>query len=307
LYPKAALGPAYDKAMQVEVLDPLGMRATTFDFARATRANHAMPHARALGTEFYPIPLSREEAVISVRPAGAAWSSVRDMSRYLLLELGKGVTPEGKRIVSEENLLKRREPQAKITDEASYGLGLVVATDHDVSIVHHGGNNLGFSADMYFLPDHGVGVMVLTNAGGANAFLGALRRRVMEILFDGKPEAVENLTEAMSRLKKALEEEVALIKPEPDPAWIAALVGEYQNPGLGRLSVRIEGKKPIVDVGEWKTSVAQKIDRDGTAKLVMTGPVFGGFELIPGEKDGKNTLTIQAPQQTYTFERIRKK
>ena len=62
-----------------------------------------------------------------------------------------------------------------------------------------------------------------------------------------------------------------------------------------------------MDVGEWKSSVAQKIDRDGTAKLVMTGPVFGGFELIPGEKDGKKTLTIQAPQQTYTFEPIRKK
>jgi hypothetical protein len=44
-----------------------------------------------------PIPLTDEEAVTSVRPAGAAWSSAQDMSRYLLLELGKGKTPEGKR------------------------------------------------------------------------------------------------------------------------------------------------------------------------------------------------------------------
>jgi len=93
LYPKQALGPAYDKAIQAEVFGPLGMRATTMDFGRAARSNHAMPHARALGTEFYPIAMSREEALISVRPAGAAWSNVRDMSRFLLLELAKGSRP----------------------------------------------------------------------------------------------------------------------------------------------------------------------------------------------------------------------
>jgi hypothetical protein len=69
----------------------------------------------------------------------------------------------------------------------------------------------------------------------------------------------------------------------------------------------MEGKKPIIDVGEWKSPVSQKVDRDGTEKLVLIGPVFAGFELIPGDKDGKKTLTIQAPQQTYVFEPIRKK
>jgi hypothetical protein len=34
-YPKLELGAAYDKAMQARVFDPLGMKATTFDYARA--------------------------------------------------------------------------------------------------------------------------------------------------------------------------------------------------------------------------------------------------------------------------------
>jgi CubicO group peptidase (beta-lactamase class C family) len=145
---KKALGPAYDDAMQTEVFRPLGMRATTFDFATAARANHAAPHAQALDAGYRRVPLSWEEGVLAVRPAGGAWSNVRDMSRYLLVELGKGVTPEGKRVVSEANVLHRREAQVKMSDKASYGLGLMVTSYHGVSVVQHGGNNVGFSSDM---------------------------------------------------------------------------------------------------------------------------------------------------------------
>jgi CubicO group peptidase (beta-lactamase class C family) len=45
LYPQLEIGAAYDKAMQTEVFDPLGMKATTFDYARASSGNHSIPHA----------------------------------------------------------------------------------------------------------------------------------------------------------------------------------------------------------------------------------------------------------------------
>ncbi len=35
LYPSMELGAAYDKAMQTQVFDPLGMKSTTFDYAQA--------------------------------------------------------------------------------------------------------------------------------------------------------------------------------------------------------------------------------------------------------------------------------
>src|SRR5262245_47465194 len=101
-----------------------------------------------------------------------------------MLELAKGRDEKGKQIVSEANLLKRREPQIKITDKIAYGLGLFVENDHGIPIVHHGGNNLGFTSDMYFMPEHGVGVVMLTNAGDANALRRTVRRRLIEILFD---------------------------------------------------------------------------------------------------------------------------
>src|SRR5205085_6740007 len=44
VYPDRELGAAYDEAMQRKIFDPLGMKATTFDMARAQRGNHASPH-----------------------------------------------------------------------------------------------------------------------------------------------------------------------------------------------------------------------------------------------------------------------
>ena len=43
-----------------------------------------------------------------------------------------------------------------MSDKLSYGVGLMLQDDHGVKVIQHGGNNLGYTADMYFLPDHGV-------------------------------------------------------------------------------------------------------------------------------------------------------
>jgi hypothetical protein len=57
-------------------------------------------------------------------------------------------------------------------------------TSNGIKLVHHGGNNIWFTSDI--LPDHGIGVVVLTNAVGANAFMNAIKRRLLAIVFDGK-------------------------------------------------------------------------------------------------------------------------
>ncbi len=46
VYPNLELGAAYDKAMQEKIFDPLGMKSTTFDYARALAGNHATPARR---------------------------------------------------------------------------------------------------------------------------------------------------------------------------------------------------------------------------------------------------------------------
>ncbi|MFI5184197.1 MAG: serine hydrolase domain-containing protein, partial [Vicinamibacteria bacterium] len=79
LFPTLELGTAYDKAMQSEVFDPLGMKATTFDFGRALAGNHASAHAPDIDGKASPAVFEMDYSIIPLRPAGAGWSSVNDM------------------------------------------------------------------------------------------------------------------------------------------------------------------------------------------------------------------------------------
>ncbi len=298
--PGEKLGAAYDRVMETRVFGPLGMKSTTFDFKKVTRARHAAPHARGLRNEF--VPLGKQEVwVESVRPAAGAWSNVGDMARYVQLELAGGLLPDGSRVLSEASLRKRYEPQVKMGDRLSYGLGLIVEDDHGAKILHHSGNMLGFTSDMFFLPEHGVGAVILTNGGSANGFNQLLRRRLLELLFDGREQASTKLAYSARRVKEVGEAEAAQVQLPPDPAWFSALVGKYQNAALGEIELRMDGAIAVLDAGEWVTRVGRKQDPDGIWTLVFAGPYLAGVSMIPGEENGRATLKLPVGQHSYLF------
>lgn len=302
---KKGLGPAYDAAMQTRVFAPLGMTSTTFDFQKAAKVEHAVPHAKNLKRESSPMPLSYEQNVVAIRPAGGAWSNVRDMARYLALELGNG-TLDGKVLVSAENSNARRQPQVKITDKMQYGLGLFLEQNHGVQVIGHGGNNLGFTTDLYFLPEHGVGVVLLTNAGDANALRRAVKARLLELLFDGKEEAQKDFDFAMKETDVAYAKLLENASLTPDPAWVAKWVGRYEAEGLGQVEITQSKEGASFDAGEWKTGLGQLRESDGSQRLLLTSPPFAGLDLAAAESEGQPVLKLQAPQQTYTFKRVAK-
>ncbi|HEU5057724.1 MAG TPA: serine hydrolase domain-containing protein [Kofleriaceae bacterium] len=302
--PGRKLAAAYADAMKSLVFAPLGMRSTTLDVARAARGEHAAPHPADLTGAPAAIAPAAEGWVGPVAPAGAVWSNAEDLARYVLLELGKG-TLDGKRVVSEEQLLARRAPQVKITDEASYGLALGVTRESGIQVIGHDGATAGFRALVQILPEHGVGLVVLANSSEGGALLGAVNRRLVELLFDGKPEAKDNLA---ARIKLDAEERAEQLKMvgEADAAWFDPLAGRWFSPGLGPIELRRDRRGATLDAGEWKVTVGKKTDRDGTVKIITTGPPIVGLELEPRQKDGRQVLVLPAGQHEYVFERSKK-
>jgi len=108
LFPALELGAAYDLAMQRLVFDPLSMKSTTFDFARAQAGNHAGAHAPDLDGKPAHAKMEPNYAVIPLRPAGGAWSSINDMLRYVTMELSEGMLPDGTRYIAKEPLASLR-------------------------------------------------------------------------------------------------------------------------------------------------------------------------------------------------------
>jgi CubicO group peptidase (beta-lactamase class C family) len=165
------------------------MRSTTFDFARALRGNHAEPHAPDVDGRPAKAVMELNRAVAPLRPAGGAWSSVRDLLRYVSMELAGGKLPGGKRFISSEALLERQVAQVAAGGDATYGMGLFVDTTYGVPLVHRAGDAVGFHGDVMWLPEHRVGAVVLTNGDPGDVLASVFRRKLLEVLFDGSPQA----------------------------------------------------------------------------------------------------------------------
>jgi hypothetical protein len=67
--------------------------------------------------------------------------------------------------------------------------------------------------------------------------------------------------------------------------------------------LRAEKARAVLDAGEWKVPVGKKTDRDGTVKLISTGGMIPGLELIPREQDGRPVLVLEDGQHGYVFVR----
>ncbi len=297
---KLDLMKAYTRAIQKLVLKPLGMRSTTFSQRKATRGDYALPYGRAFDGSYQPIPLGYEGTVLSVAPAGGAWSTVEDLARYVQLELARGVLPNGKRLLSEEQLLERRKPRVNMDDESTYGLAMMVSRHHDLVIAGHGGNTMGFTTALDFFPEHDLGIVVLANAQVANGFTSVVERKLIELILAGRAQAEETLTYQAQRIEQTTKEELAKITDPPDAAWITPLLGSYHNAALGKITIERKGDKVVVDAGEW-SGRAGAYASAGSTVLMLTGPPIAGLAFIP-QKDG--SLLLDVGQQKYTFTRV---
>ena len=299
--PKLEVGRAYDRAMRELVFAPLGMRDTTFDFRTALRGNHASPHGEDADGKMRVSDQSANYTIVAYRPAGGVWTSAHDFARYAELELSKGALPGGKRLVSEENLLARRLPQVQIGEDHTYGMGLMVNTRWGTPVVHHGGDLLGYHSDFFVLPEHGVGAVILTNADNGELIRGPLMRRLLEVLFDGNPEAEGDVAAQAKRVRAEQEKLRSRLAIPPAPTVVSGLAGVYRSPELGQLAIVRRGDAIVVDVGEWKTTVATRRNDDGSVSLITIDPGYVGFEFVVGEKDGKRVLITRDGQHEYVF------
>ena len=304
VYPDLELGAAYDKAMRKRVFDPLGMRSTTFDMATALRSDHASPHSWGIDGRVGVAPMAFNYAVMPHRPAGGVWTSSHDLIRYVQLELSQGVLPDGTRLVSAQNLLERRRAGVPVGEDATYGMGLETDRAWGVPVVHHGGSMSGFKSDLIIVPDADIGAVLLTNSDQGQLMLRPFMRRLLEVIYDGKPEAVEDVA-ARARREAAedAEERKHLVAPAAH-VESAKLAHAYRSPELGDLAVRSDKGETVFDLGEWKTPVASRRNDDGTVSFVSTGYGLIGFEFVVGERGGKRVLLVRDGQHEYVFTEV---
>ncbi len=304
VYPNLELGAAYDKAMQEKIFDPLGMKSTTFDYARALAGNHASPHGDDIDGKPTVARMAINYSIVPARPAGAVWTSSADLIRYVQDELSLGKLPDGKQLVSSENLLMRRAPQISLGEDAAYGMGLIVDRTYGVPVVSHGGSMSGFKSNLYFLPDSGIGAVLLTNSDNGGMLLGPFGRRLLEVVFDGKLEAAGDVASRAATHKAQLAKDRERLVVPAAPALVSSLAKHYSSKELGDLAVLTDNGVTTFDLGEWKSTVASRKNDDGTISFITIDPGTDGFEFVVGDRAGKRVLIIRDGQHEYVFSEV---
>jgi hypothetical protein len=213
----------------------------------------------------------------------------------------RGSSPDGVTVASPENLGEVWTPQVAVDAVTSYGLGWFLEDYHGLQLIHHGGNTLGFTSDLAFLPDAGLGIVVLTNARAANSFADSVRFRLFELAFD-LPERAGNQAElAWANQQSELLSEAAAARPI-EPAEAEALTGRYSNPDLGEVEVSYADGSLILDAGEFSMAFRSTEGiENASAPFVATTGLLVGMPLAVSSEGEERALVFGEGAIEYRF------
>lgn len=250
-------GTSWEDAITQRIFKPLGMTGTDLsvldaqhsgDFAEPYRKGND-EKAELKHISFDPQCPNR----CAIGPAGEINSNVADMSKYLLFHMNHGKV-DGKQLLSENNSVQMQDSQMAIqgapaykeTGEGSYGMGFFLSTYRGHKEVDHGGNIDGFSAELAFMPNDKIGVVVLTNLDG-NPLPGIVTDNVFDRLLglDQVPWSQRFLASEAGGKKseqEAKDKGYSARKTGTHPSHdLKDYPGDYSNPGYGTLTIEPDG------------------------------------------------------------------
>jgi CubicO group peptidase (beta-lactamase class C family) len=240
---------------------PLGMVSTSSSFADYEKAgNKAVTHVRQGDT--WQAEFVRDADAQS--PAGGASSTVRDMAKWLRLQLGNGKF-EGRQVIDADALdethlphMLSEPPHAPAGRSGFYGLGWNVSYDDQgrLKLGHSGGFALGAATNVALLPSEKLGIVVLTN-GQPVGLPESITATFLDTAQTGGP-TVDWLAFLGPIIKQTLAGEQSPVdysKPPASPAPAkanSAYTGTYANDYYGPMTVSVQGDELTMQLGPKK-------------------------------------------------------
>jgi CubicO group peptidase (beta-lactamase class C family) len=254
-----ALKMSWEDLAEEILFKPLEMTDTSYRHADYQKApNRALIHVPA-GNKTWTAKYSRDADAEA--PAGGASSSVRDLARWIRLQLANG-SYDGKQIVDAEALGVTHVPRAVSGLPATpaarsrfYGLGWNVSYDDQGRLMlgHSGAFNLGAATAVSLLPGEQLGIVVLTN-GQPQGIPEAVCAGFLDTAQNGAP-TVDWLNFTAGVFRQIYESEkpkVDYSRPPDHPAPgrpAAFYAGSYANPYYGPLTVAEESGGLAFELG----------------------------------------------------------
>jgi CubicO group peptidase (beta-lactamase class C family) len=246
-------GGSWDDFVRQRIFTPLGMTESDTSAIDAQKsADYASPHSLRDG-KLQVVPWKN---IDNAGPAGSINSSVRDMAKWIALQMNDGVF-QGKRLISSDSMREMHTPQIVVPPgevqtvffpdsmQLSYGFGWFIQDYRGHQLMLHPGDIDGFEALTVFIPEIHTGYEVLVNVGG-NSFRQALGYHIADVLLH-LPEKDWSAHFQAQDAKFATEEKATVASweskrnPNTNPSHeLNAYAGSYMNPAYGIAAISVD-------------------------------------------------------------------
>ena len=299
-------GDTWENYIQANILSPLGMTNTYMNTAGLeTRNNVSQPHNNLYG----PLTTIPFDNVDNMGPATSMVSNVKDLSKWLLMQLDSG-RYEGRQIIPwpviqktrDINILTNsRKSSAYPTHFRGYGLG-VYATDYNGRQVYwHTGGAFGMVTNVCFVPEEKLGIAILTNNDN-QSFFEALRYQVLDSYLGVPYTDRSNFQYGFFKQgKKDMDDSVASYKARVEKKNIPAVkiddyTGTYVNQLYGKITITKNGDNLLCRFQRHPSLIGYMDYMDNNEFRVTYSNI--GYGIYPAKftlKNGKpNTVEIKA-------------
>lgn len=229
-------GKTWEEFVEERIFQPLGMDRSNFSVEVSSQADDfASPHSEKQN-QIEVIPFRN---ITNLGPAGSINSSVKDMVKWIEIQLAEGKGLIHKNTLKDMHIVQMPVHDPIFEDMFGYGLGWFTGLHDGRYFVAHGGGIDGFISEVTLYPKERIGVVVLTNSDRHGFFPMTAAKEIADLLLGKEDDSwlskVEEKEKQIKEMMKKSGEEatsnVNLVHP------VDQYIGEFEHPGYGTIRI----------------------------------------------------------------------
>jgi CubicO group peptidase (beta-lactamase class C family) len=288
----------WKSVVEREVTAPLGMTHTTSFVSHLAESVIAMPHE--MGVErIERVRLAKDDT--NMGPAGGHFSTAGDLARLLIAEM-RGGRIDGRQVIPARVIALTQRPHAAQDREVGayhrhgWGIGWDLGTYDGDTLIHRFGGFSGYYSHVSFMPEHGIGVVVLVNGGRAASWLADAVANTIYDRLRGRSDAEERFQRSLDDVlargaeeRKAVADDIAkrAARPQTWPLPLDAYAGTYRNPNFGTIAIAREGGGLQASMGAARSAIEVADPAKHQLRVTLLG--FGSFLTAAPDTSGRIT------------------
>ncbi len=295
-----------------DVLQPLGMSETSARISTLDPARVAMPH-EATGDGFKRIRLAKTDD--NLHAAGGYFTTAGDLAKFIAVHAADGQL-DGRRIFPAAVIASTHVEHASQDHDFGpyhrfgWGFGWDLGAYEGHTIVHRFGAFAGYRSHASFMPDTGIGVVVLVNGVAVPFAADEMANYIYDRLsgdhthVDAKHEVTfQQLKQRKAHFAERIakhQTELRTRDQQPLPHPMASYAGQYVNPLLGTMTWTVSNGHLEVSIGAAQSNATIS----DASKNELRVELIGSGQVVRFLFPEASVSASEAEYGGYRFERV---